>query len=449
MKSRASSPALVQTARGPEPRERAAEKRFAASPGKEATGCTPAKVSPEKGEAMLGSGEQSRRRLVISAVVFLAAAVLLAAGGTADWSGVVERTDGAQVKLAGVPEPFVVGGGVTEFLTGRALSISDLAIGASVTLRAVARDSQGRLVAREAQVRPSGATTLSGQVEAVAADGTSLRVQGLEVSVDSKTAVGGRVHSVRDLQPGQAVSLTLQGTPAGGLRAAEIVAGDTSDDGAEEQEAAGVLTELDPTSFQLDSSAVFQVTADTRFVGDPQVGDLVEVRFHTGAQGNAIADLVRKEDPEDGGQEVEFKGTVESIAADQWTISGQTVLVNGDTRIEGNPQVGDTVEVHAVQSVQGLLATHIDREDNAPPPQPPQAQHVEFEGTVESVGTIWMISGQAVTVNASTRISDNPGVGDTVRVEAMKQADGSLLALQIEKQDGGHGDDGDRRRDRG
>ena len=397
---------------------------------------------------MLGSGGESRRRLAVSAAVFLVAAALCASGGTSDWTGVVESIDGAQVKLAGVPEPFVVGGGVTELLTGRPLSMGDLAAGAPVTLRAVARDAQGRLVAREAQVRPSAATTLSGQVEAVAADGSSLRVQGVDVSVDSKTAVGGSVHAVRDLQVGQAVGLTLQGTPSGGLRAAEVVAGGTSGDEAEEQEAAGVLTQLNPTSIQLDNSAVFQVTADTRFVGDPQVGDRVEVRFHTDAQGNAIADLVRKDAPEDGGQETEFKGTVESIAPDQWTISGQTVLVNGDTRIEGNPQVGDTVEVHAVQSAQGLLATHIDKEGDAPPPQqPPQGQHVELQGTVESVGPIWMISGQSVTVDANTRISGSPGVGDTVKVEAVKQADGSLLAIEIEKEDGDHGDgmDGDRR----
>ena len=41
---------------------------------------------------------------------------------------------------------------------------------------------------------------------------------------------------------------------------------------------------------------MFQVTADTRFVGQPQVGDRVEVDFHLDAQGLAVADRVRKED---------------------------------------------------------------------------------------------------------------------------------------------------------
>ena len=41
-----------------------------------------------------------------------------------------------------------------------------------------------------------------------------------------------------------------------------------------------------------------------------------------------------------------------------------------------------------------------------------------------------------MTVNASTRISGNPIVGDTVRVEALLMADGTLVALEIEKENG-------------
>ena len=48
---------------------------------------------------------------------------------------------------------------------------------------------------------------------------------------------------------------------------------------------------------------------------------------------------------------------------------------------------------------------------------------------------MWIIGGQAVTVNGGTEISDNPQVGDQVEVRAVQQGDGSWTALRIEKKD--------------
>ena len=126
---------------------------------------------------------------------------------------------------------------------------------------------------------------------------------------------------------------------------------------------------------------------------------------------------------------------METIGADSWTISGRTVLVNASTVIEGSPVVGDTVEVHAVNAAGVLTATRIQAEDRHSP-NPPEQRHVEFEGVVQSTGPIWMISGRAVTVNASTRVSGAPTTGDTVRVEAAMLPDGTLVALEIEKENG-------------
>ena len=43
------------------------------------------------------------------------------------------------------------------------------------------------------------------------------------------------------------------------------------------------------------------------------------------------------------------------------------------------------------------------------------------------------MDGQAVIVIGSTEIKDNPQVGDTVRVRALQQPDGSLIAERVEK----------------
>jgi type VI secretion system secreted protein VgrG len=173
------------------------------------------------------------------------------------------------------------------------------------------------------------------------------------------------------------------------------------------------------------------------------------------------------------GVEFEFTGIVESIGVNVWRISGQTVTVTASTELRGSPQVGQTVEVKAIRDASGaLVARRIEVKtsgtsgpsasntpsggggggsgpspSNTPEPtrtpepthtsEPTTTQHaeeIEFEGTLQSIsGNVWTVDGQAVTVTGSTEIKDNPQVGDTVRVRALQQPDGSLIAERIEK----------------
>jgi len=62
-----------------------------------------------------------------------------------------------------------------------------------------------------------------------------------------------------------------------------------------------------------------------------------------------------------------------------------------------------------------------------------QSTGTVFTGTVESKeGTMWLISGQQVNVDGSTSIDSNIQVGDIVRVEASVNANGAVVALNIE-----------------
>ncbi len=61
---------------------------------------------------------------------------------------------------------------------------------------------------------------------------------------------------------------------------------------------------------------------------------------------------------------------------------------------------------------------------------------VRFEGTVSAInGSVWTIDGMAVMVSASTELKGNPQVGDTVRVEGFRLADGSLQVNRIQFRD--------------
>jgi len=61
------------------------------------------------------------------------------------------------------------------------------------------------------------------------------------------------------------------------------------------------------------------------------------------------------------------------------------------------------------------------------------ASEVVFTGIVEAMnGDQWTVSGQQVTVDASTALDANIKVGDVVKVEANVSQDGSVLAVKIE-----------------
>ncbi len=55
------------------------------------------------------------------------------------------------------------------------------------------------------------------------------------------------------------------------------------------------------------------------------------------------------------GQKLEFKGTIDAMAADSWTVDGKVILITPDTKIDGTFNLGDAVKVHADIGVNGSL----------------------------------------------------------------------------------------------
>jgi hypothetical protein len=197
----------------------------------------------------------------------------------------------------------------------------------------------------------------------------------------------------------------------------------------------GTVTAISGSTWTVDTKP-FEVNDQTVFIGDPGIGDFVEVKFHIDGAGTAIAERIALEDGIPG-IEIEFRGIVEAIGDTSWTISGQVVGVDASTVILGNPGVGDNVEVEARRASDGsLLARKIKFEDGA-------NDELEFFGTVISVGdTSWTIGERVVLVNEATVFRGNPGVGDFVEVRAEQDAQGVLTATDIKLEDFGGGNGG-------
>ena len=197
---------------------------------------------------------------------------------------------------------------------------------------------------------------------------------------------------------------------------------------------------------------------------------------------------------------VEFTGWLSALDGEHWTVAGLAVTVPAGTPITGTPrpgvwvavtgqvqpdrtvraarvvvrsdddvplptataEVSETLEASVTPSATRTAAasatatlkpatatsTRAASETPAPSATTPASatpsvavgEDVEFTGVVESIGaSAWQIGGQVVRVDGATEFRDNPQVGQTVEVRAVRQPDGSLLATRIRAQDGGGG----------
>ena len=131
-----------------------------------------------------------------------------------------------------------------------------------------------------------------------------------------------------------------------------------------------------------------------------------------------------------------FRGKVEVEGATQWTIDGRLVQVNADTKIVGDPKVGDLVDVLVKVQIyppgMGIATTipvaiSIVKVVSTPPP--PTDRTVEFDGVVESIPPAsgatstplghWTISGKDVLVSPLTKVDSGIAKGTSVHVKGV------------------------------
>jgi len=180
----------------------------------------------------------------------------------------------------------------------------------------------------------------------------------------------------------------------------------------------------------------------TRIEGDLWVGAHVEVRGFLQSDGSVLATRIEVEDDDGDEDEVEFKGRIQRIESDMWVVGGFTVLITNTTVITGaTPQVGLLAEVKGIRVGPRIVrATEIEVEDPSA-----GAQQVKVRGIIETLpetddhtGT-WTITTEddgsvSIEVTSDTVIDTQHGeveVGALVRVTALRQDDGTLIAQRI------------------
>jgi hypothetical protein len=143
-----------------------------------------------------------------------------------------------------------------------------------------------------------------------------------------------------------------------------------------------------------------------------------------------------------------FTGVIEAINGDQWTVNGQTFIVDpsvvqdvpfviGDT-IKVEAQVADdgTITIQRVESLSQLEPT--EAATSLPNPSSTETPAVFDDSGSEAFGAIEAITGTSVTVGGQTytfapgaQLKGTVSIGTVVKLEFIKNADGSLSVREL------------------
>jgi len=397
----------------------------------------------------------------------LLALVVLASSAAADMRGIPASEGHPQATIEGtitsVNVPFAGAGPIVTLLGGL---VSFDATGATVRFVSGApattdslRAGQRILALLDPAAEPLRATTVvirsdradvtfTGAVEAVDTAAGTLRILGFTVAVTGRTAFGGPwdgadEKGLEDVEVGDLALVDAQDVE-GGLVATKVMK--LSGSVTPMKRVHGVVDSIGTDSWTIahpdDSTTVVKVDSATKIVGDPKVGDTVEVLARTQPDGSLLAVLIAGFVPPPVLPTERYTGVVKEIGATSWTLGpkvgdgpDRVFAVNERTRILGSPAVGDEVGVLAQRQADGShLALLIAKAVLAPPP----LAEVAFDGVVKRVspgypaGT-WLVDETKVVVSRTTLVKGRPGVGDTVHVEGLRNPDGVVLARSIEK----------------
>ena len=182
------------------------------------------------------------------------------------------------------------------------------------------------------------------------------------------------------------------------------------------------------------SGAAVLVNRQTYTDALPRLGQRVKVTAILQEDGSMHAREIENQavtESSEGAHTVWLEGIFREITAQgAWNVGGLPFEVNAGTVLSGRPSVGRRVAVTATAQEGTLLATEVSAalsELNGP------VRSVSIRGTVErKLEGRWLeVDGFRVVLSDLTKVFGDTGPGSTVRIKAVFQVDGALLAREV------------------
>lgn len=283
-------------------------------------------------------------------------------------SGLVTGVSGSIISLANGMVTLDASGAKILSDDGVVASLSSITPGSIVfaVLKSAESAPNAPLLALSIAVTRSAQVTLSGPVQSVDLIGGTLTLLGRTIHITADTSFGGS-GGLSDILPNQILQVQANAV-AGSLVATSVLVFAQSPPPSIYFH--GTVKSIGTDSWVITDGRGKNVTvvvnAQTKIIGDPKVGDAVDVLISVDSSGANVALSIMKSNPPS--TEMHITGRVSSISATSWTISPGPpgsmapvfmVQVNAQTKIVGDPKVGDRVEVVAQVTRDGVVAISI------------------------------------------------------------------------------------------
>ncbi len=293
-----------------------------------------------------------------------------------DIVGVIEQIDGSTLTVSGLLFK-VDSATVVLDDDGSVIDFQDLSTGSVVEIRANVQVDGTRIATRiKLEDDRNDEVELTGAIDAIGAD--SLVVSGMTFFVDGTTLItdgSGNVVQLSALSIGMLVEIKAGPLPDGRLVATDINIEDRIED---EIEITGSISAVSQTAITVVgrtfgvtvNTAVFDNSNNLINIGQLFVGQTVEVRGDLLPDGTLVAIKIKLESS--GSTDIQISGPVEALTQNSVQVLGVQFTVDSGTQIfdERNAavsfsalNVGQTLEIHAVDQGSVKLATRIKIED--------------------------------------------------------------------------------------
>ena len=260
-------------------------------------------------------------------------------------------------------------------------------------------------------------------------------LNGIVVAIDPDAVIE------EGLVVGQTVKIEGVLQEDGTILALEVKIEDEDDVVSSKMELRGIFQGIDQaTGSWIISGILVGVGPGTDTDGLPFIGQSVKVEALLQGDGALLAREIENKggsaDGDNGTSEVNLAGTFLGVDADgKWIIDGgASVLIDPLTQVKGSPEVGERIKIKAVLQEDGsLLAVKIEGKGRS---NSRSRNNAEIRGTVEQIladGTL-VVDGVPISLSVLTDLDLDPEIGDSVNVEASFQSDGSLIAIEVERE---------------
>lgn len=218
---------------------------------------------------------------------------------------------------------------------------------------------------------------VTGTVDSIDQAHSRFTVLGIGIGVDSNTSFGSTlptfaaIKGLGDIAVGQIVTVTARFSASAIVATRVQIISFTIEPSII---LLGSVKSIGPTAWVITShdgkETTVSVDSQTKIVGDPKIGDSVQVMANVDSAHNYLATLIVKIDLNNN-TAIELHGIVKSISAAQWVIGGPPGRLTPDflvkiaptTVIYPDPKVGDHVVVVGTRDSTGMFtATKISKE---------------------------------------------------------------------------------------